>query len=26
VAGWTATSVTLSGTSGTTYKIIALGN
>jgi hypothetical protein len=26
VAGWTATNVTLSGTSGTTYKIIALGN
>jgi hypothetical protein len=26
VTGWTATNVTLSGTSGTTYKIIALGN
>ena len=26
VTGWTASNVTLSGTSGTTYKIIALGN
>lgn len=26
VTGWTAASVTLSGTSGTAYKIIALGN
>jgi hypothetical protein len=26
VTGWTAGNVTLSGTSGTTYKIIALGN
>lgn len=26
VTGWTAATVTLSGTAGTTYKIIALGN
>jgi hypothetical protein len=26
VTGWTAANVTLSGTAGTTYKIIALGN